>query len=434
MSDTLDGPSTEIIAVLVALTVGGLFSALSAALNAFGDVRLLTAVEQGGAAGRAAQRVLRSPESFHTRMIVGQVVSVVLAVALTIAAAEETLGGAALGWGGTVLVLAGLAFVYTAIAVSLQALMRSRVQTWTLPLLRWMRPLELAVMPLAVPLTALVRTLERWLPSPSPASDVTAVREVEHMIEEKEESGALSQDFAELLLSVLEFKDTVAREVMVPRTQTVAIEIGTSLSEILDLIVERGHSRYPVYRDRVDRIEGVLYAKDLFRVLREGGPGNVSLAELIRRPAFFVAETHPIGKLLREMQARRFHLAVVVDEFGGTSGIVTLEDIIEEIVGEIRDEHDDDDPPVTELSPGLWWVDARVSIYDLADVIPVDLEAEGAYDSVGGLVVELAGRVPAVGERVQVEGFDFIVRDADARHVRWVEVRQRQPLVQLAQA
>src|SRR5690606_22465474 len=185
----------------------------------------------------------------------------------------------------------------------------------------------------------------RFPPAEPPADDDHAVREVEHMIEQREESGSIPADFAELLLSVLEFKDTVAREVMVPRTQMKAIEIDTSIDEVLDIIVREGHSRYPVYRDRPDHIEGILYAKDLFRILKNGERDkHHSLHRIIRRPVLFVAETHKTGRLLREMQARRFHLAIVVDEFGGTSGIVTLEDILEEIVGEIRDEHDTEEP------------------------------------------------------------------------------------------
>src|SRR5690606_6967209 len=149
------------------------------------------------------------------------------------------------------------------------------------------------------------------------------------------------------------------------------------------VIVQGGHSRYPVYRDRVDQIEGILYAKDLFRLLRNGDrEKHRSLDRIIRRPVFFVAETHKIGQLLREMQSRRFHLAIVVDEFGGTSGIVTLEDIVEEIVGDIRDEHDAEDALVEELAEEGWLVDASISIYDLGEILEVDFdEDEGDFDS-----------------------------------------------------
>src|SRR5690606_10213161 len=192
------------------------------------------------------------------------------------------------------------------------------------------------------------------------------------------------------------------------------------------VIVQGGHSRYPVYRDRVDQIEGILYAKDLFRLLRNGDrEKHRSLDRIIRRPVFFVAETHKIGQLLREMQARRFHLAIVVDEFGGTSGIVTLEDILEEIVGEIRDEHDSEEPMVHEVESGVWLADARISIYDLGEILGVDFEDDdGDYESLGGMLVELADRVPQVGESVYAHGFELVVREADERHVTRVEIRR----------
>ncbi|HJL20220.1 MAG TPA: hemolysin family protein [Sandaracinaceae bacterium LLY-WYZ-13_1] len=423
MPESVEGPGIELAAILLTIAAGAALSALEGALGVFGEVRLLDAKEQGGAAGRTAERVLREGTRLQTRLLTGRVVAIVVAVGLTVHVTND-LGP----WWVTALGLAGVALLYATLAVGLGTVARTRSVGWALPMARWLRPIELLVWPLSVPLAGLVRFLDRRFPPPEePPSDDHAVREVEHMIEQREESGSISEDFAELLLSVLEFKDTVAREVMVPRTQMKAIELQTSIDDVLEMIVREGHSRYPVYRDRVDQIEGVLYAKDLFRILRNGErEKHHSLHRIIRRPVFFVAETHKIGQLLREMQARRFHLAVVVDEFGGTSGIVTLEDILEEIVGEIEDEHDTDEPMIQEIARGRWWVDARVSVYDLAEELDEDIGAEeGDFDSLGGMVVELAGRVPQIGESVLAHGFEFIVREADERHVTRVEVLRR---------
>lgn len=387
-------------------------------------MRLIAAQEEGGRDGATATRILNERRALATRLFTGRLALLVTAVGLTVRFSS------ALGpWWITAASLAGLAFAYAMLAVGLGAFARARAATWTLPMARVLRPLELLVWPLAAPLAAVAKFLEDRFPAAEPpqGDDDHAVREVEHMIEQREESGSIPEDFAELLLSVLEFKDTVAREVMVPRTQMKAIDIDTSIDEALDVIVQGGHSRYPVYRDRVDQIEGILYAKDLFRLLRNGDrEKHRSLDRIIRRPVFFVAETHKIGQLLREMQSRRFHLAIVVDEFGGTSGIVTLEDILEEIVGDIRDEHDTEDPLVQELGDG-WLVDASISIYDLGEILDVDFEEdEGDYDSLGGMLIELADGVPQVGEAVDAHGYRFLVRDADERHVTRVEV-QRAP-------
>ncbi len=391
---------------------------------AFGEVRLLAAREdeQDRYAGTAS-RLLRERATLSVRLLTGRTVALVAAVALAVHLAQSFAT-----WWATALTVAGVGLGYAGLAVGMGALARARATTWALPMARWLYPLELIVTPLSLPLAALVRVLDRMFPAPAePSSDEHAVREVEHMIEQREESGSLPEDFADLLLSVLEFKDTVARAVMVPRTQMKAIDITTSIDEVLATIVDEGHSRYPVYRERVDQIEGILYAKDLFRVMRASGDRPPTLDRIIRRPVFFVAETHKIGQLLREMQSRRFHLAVVVDEFGGTSGIVTLEDILEEIVGEIQDEHDTEEPTIQRLAKDHYLVDASVSVYDLGEVIGVELEADGDFDSVGGMIVDVAGRVPLPGESVETHGFAFLVKEADERHVTRVEVSRRPP-------
>lgn len=414
----------ELAAIILTVAAGSALSALEAALFAFGEVRLLDAIEAGGRDGETAQRIVAEADALPTRLLTGRVIAIIVAVGLTV-----HLASASGHWWVTGLALACVGLAYATLAVALGAIARARAAAWALPMARWLHPVELLAWPLAVPLSRLARALDGRIAAPAAPTSVDddhAVREVEHMIEKREESGSITEEFASLLLSVLEFKDTVAREVMVPRTQMGAIEINTSIEEVLAMIEREGHSRYPVYRDRVDQIEGILYAKDLFRILRDRERQHDSLSEIIRRPAFFVAETQKIGQLLREMQSRRFHLAILVDEFGGTSGIVTLEDILEEIVGEIQDEHDIDADPIQELAKGQWWVDASVSVHDLAEVLGVELgKEEGDFDSVGGMIVEIAGRVLGEGESIELQGFEFIVRESDERHVTLVEVLAR---------
>jgi CBS domain containing-hemolysin-like protein len=278
--------------------------------------------------------------------------------------------------------------------------------------------------PIAAPLIAMNTLINRLFP-PAPEDNPERVTEVDvgHLIDQGQEGGALSEEHAEMLRSVLEFTDTVAREVMVPRTRMVAIEIDTPLTEVVPRIVETGHSRYPVYKGRIDHIEGLLYAKDIFRVV--GGQGIVEgkLSDLIRRPVFFAAETQKLSDLLREMKSRRVHLAVVLDEFGGISGMMTLEDIIEEIVGEIRDEHDYQEMPVRKVDLDHYFANADVSVYDLAEVTGLELpEGAGSYKSLGGMIVDLMGHMPVKGESVQIGNYCLIVRGSDERHVSRVEI------------
>ncbi len=289
---------------------------------------------------------------------------------------------------------------------------------------RLMWPFELLVRGVSLVLARLVP--ERGARNEAQLTELAVRSTLQHA----EEAGNLEADLAQLLRRVLDFKDTIAREIMVPRTQVVAFESETPLEDVLATMNEQVHSRYPVYRDRIDQIEGILFAKDLFKSLLDPNfRENFSLEDIASRPVFFAPESMKIGILLKEMQARRVHLAVVVDEFGGTSGVVSLEDILEEIVGEIRDEHDDEEEqPIVELGPGRFLANAMVSVYDLEEVIGAKLrEEEGDYDSLGGMLIERLGRVPEVGESVDFGDFALIIREADPRHVARVELQRLEP-------
>jgi CBS domain containing-hemolysin-like protein len=209
----------------------------------------------------------------------------------------------------------------------------------------------------------------------------------------------------------------------------VAFEAAQTAIEVATLVEEEGHSRYPVYEERIDNVVGILYAKDLFALLRKEHTDEVLVKDLIRTPVFFASESQKIGALLREMQSRRIHLAVVLDEWGGVAGVVTLEDILEEIVGEIEDEHDEEEQRVEEVEPGLFLVDAGLSVYDLEDKLGVRIHDEdGDYDSVGGMMIELAGHVPGVGEFVVAGKYQLTVREGDEKAIRRVEIRETGPV------
>ncbi len=422
MDDWLAGSVAEFLGILVCVALGALSGAVERALVAFGELRARTARQGDGANARAAARLLEAGSVIQTRLLVGRVLCVAGAAVLTFRLAFGLKGlWAALGACVAVALLYALT---TAVATTVAVRRAGRL---ALPLLRLSRPLELAMAPLAMPLVAANAFVSRlYPPRPEDAPEHLTEVDMEQMIEKGEEHGSITEEHADLLRSVLEFKDTVVREVMVPRTQMVAIDVHEPLREVVRLIVEKGHSRYPVYSDRIDRIEGVLYAKDLFRVLREQGEMAGALSDLIRTPAFFAAESQKVSDLLREMQSRRVHLAVVIDEFGGTSGMVTLEDIIEEIVGEIRDEHDYGEVPVRTIISGHYLANAEVSVYDLAEQTGLELpDGAGAYESLGGMIVDMVGRVPSRGESVRLGGYDLIVREADERHVTRVEVVRR---------
>ncbi|HJK97082.1 MAG TPA: hemolysin family protein [Polyangiaceae bacterium LLY-WYZ-14_1] len=422
----MDEPGTESLAILACVALGAAVASLQSALHALGEVRLRAMRDAGGPGAKTAARAIEGFSVLQARLLTLRVLALTTAASLAAHLGLRFDGVGAAVAGGAV-----VAFLYAMIAQVTSTLAERRASRWALVMLRAIRPLELLVTPIAAPMAWAGSVLDRLIPAPPDEGEDRerlASLAVEHMIDEGEEQGAITGMHAELLRSVLEFQDTVAREVMVPRTHTIGLEIETPIADVLTTITEVGHSRYPVYRERIDQVEGVLYAKDVFRLVRERSPDDdapaLTLADVIRRPVFFAAEKQKIGSLLQEMQRRRVHLAVVVDEFGGTSGIVTLEDILEEIVGEIQDEHDVDEEPVVERLPdGRYLADATASVYDVQDTTGLPLiDDDDDHGSIGGLVVELAGRVPSVGESVFVGLVELVVRAADERHVSKVEI------------
>jgi len=219
--------------------------------------------------------------------------------------------------------------------------------------------------------------------------------------------------------SIIDFGDAVVREVMVPRPDMVSLEAGIGVSEALEEALEAGRSRLPVYEENVDDVVGIAYAKDLMRAEHEGHGGDPVRAHM--RAAHFVPETKHLTGLLREMQEHQFHLSIVVDEYGGTAGLVTLEDLIEELVGEIVDEYDVEEPAVKRFPDGSVLVTGRMGIDDADDLLGTRLP-QGAWDTVGGLVLDLVGHVPDEGETVEADGFRLVAERVQGRRIGQVRI------------
>ena len=226
----------------------------------------------------------------------------------------------------------------------------------------------------------------------------------------------------ELISSIIEFGDTIVREVMVPRTDMVTLPAAASTDDAVDLVLEAGRSRIPLTGENIDDVVGLLYARDLLTLYDQAAPPRP--ARDLAHEAYFVPETKAISELLREMQAKQKHLAIVVDEFGGTAGVVTIEDLIEEIVGEIVDEYDDEEPMLVPLESGDYLVDARLDVDELANTLDIRFPEE-EWDTVGGLVLGLAGRVPDVGESFEYNDVMLTAEEVQGRRVARVRVARR---------
>lgn len=235
--------------------------------------------------------------------------------------------------------------------------------------------------------------------------------ELQYLLDQGKESGALETNEHELIKNVFDFNDRVVKNIMVPRTKISGIELNTPHKEVLDIIIREGYSRIPVYDETIDKIVGIVHAKDILPLLAENK--ECILKEIIRKP-YFIPETKKINDLLSELQLKRIQIAIVLDEFGGTAGMVTAEDIVEELVGDIQDEYDEEKPIVEKLSVNEFIIDATASIYDVNEYLPHDLPEDGDYDTVAGLVSEIFGKIPDVGEASEFNGYLItILKKAD---------------------
>ena len=248
--------------------------------------------------------------------------------------------------------------------------------------------------------------------------DIASPEEIDAFIDVGREEGILEAGEGDLVRGVVDFGDTQVRSVMTPRVDIVAAPEDSSVEDLVRLVLDSGHSRIPIFRESVDRVVGILHVRDLLRVVHE--PGRENLAELLQAP-HFVPETKSLASLLRELQERHQELAVVVDEYGGTEGLVTIEDLLEEIFGEIVDEHDVEETQEVRLADGSWRVDGRTMLENLADLMEREIEDDD-YDTVGGLIFGILGHVPRVGEKVIAHGLRFTVEGADHRRARRVRV------------
>jgi CBS domain containing-hemolysin-like protein len=224
-----------------------------------------------------------------------------------------------------------------------------------------------------------------------------------------------------MIQSILEFRDTIVREVMIPRTEMVAIGSDATIDEILDLIIKRGHTRMPVYTESVDNILGVLNVKDLIKFWSRPISKNDLLATL-RKP-YYIPETKKTQLLLHELKQKKHHMAIVIDEYGGTSGLVTLEDLIEEIVGEIHDEHDAAKESIVELPEGYTLIDGRVEIEVVEDYYGTKFQ-EGRYETLSGLILNVIKKIPVTGEVIHIDNFEMIIDSANERSIKKVRIRK----------
>ncbi len=320
-----------------------------------------------------------------------------------------------------VLVIVVLAVLVLAGEFAVERFVRRNAEIWAVRLTTLATVTNVLLWPLS---TLMLLILGPQEASQHQLSNVTE-DELKSWVEEDHEEGGLEQGERRMIYSIFQFGETLCREIMVPRIDVFALDINTSLPEAFEEVARSGHSRVPVYTDTIDNIAGILYAKDMVRV--KLGTEEQNPIKSLLRPAYYVPEAKKVDQLLREMQVRRVHMAIVVDEYGGMAGIVTLEDIVEEIVGEIEDEYDvAEERLYQEVSPDEYSFQGRIDLDDFNEVLGTHLTKDNA-DTLAGYIYGEIGTVPNGGEQLEVEDWTLTIEQVLGRRIRRVVARRRLP-------
>jgi putative hemolysin len=432
-------PLTQIL-VLIGLTLlEGFFVAAEIALVSIRRSRIDQLVEEGSGAARRVRRLLDDPGRFLAvsqlgLTVIGFFASAYAAVSLT-EGLQQLLETAGLSKGNAqaiaLIVVTVILALFTIVFAELvpKTLALAHPERFALTLARPIDFLARILGPVVRILTGVTRAITRILGSEVSSDAEITAEELRLIVERGGEQGVLEAEEEQMINAVIELGGRRVHEVMVPRVSITGIRVDASFEEAIDVVIEEGHSRIPAYEESIDEVVGILYAKDLLPYLKSDAAPRPSLRTLLRPPVL-VPESMTIDDLLHELQRRKVHIAIVLDEYGGTAGIVTIEDLLEEIVGEIQDEYDVEEPMVVRLSDDQARIDGRADVDELRELfdIQLELEDEEEYDTIGGLLYHRIGGVPAPGDRIEVDGLTLTVESTDGRRVgKVLVVRKPRP-------
>ena len=424
MSDSL----IELGIIVVLILLNGVFSATEIALVTLRRSRLQELVDDGSKSAARVLRLKQSPGRFLAVIqiginFLGFLASAFAAVSLvkgievwlaTFGPLRDVAGAIAL------IVVTGVLTIFTIIFGELvpKQIGLAHAERVAMSTSRLIDVLGVVLGPLVGFLTWTTRRVSRLFGADIAADERISAEELRLIIEQGGEQGILEAEEEQMIHAVIELGDQHVHEVMVPRIAMISLAAGASMEEAIDTVIEEGHSRIPVYEETIDEIVGILYAKDLLPFLKGSASERPSLRSILRTPVF-VPESMSVDDLLHEFQRRKVHIAIVLDEYGGTAGLVTIEDLLEEIVGEIQDEYDEEEPLIVSLSDDEARIDGRADVDDLAELFDTNLGLEDAdeYDTVGGLIYHRIGGVPKPGDQVLVDGLTLTVETTDGRRV-----------------
>jgi putative hemolysin len=418
----------QVILIAILVILSAFFSASEIAIVAIRTSRLRAMIESGSKKAAFVEKLKRDPDKFFAVVQIGMTVTASAASAIGGAAAITIIGPlmrtipvktiqAASGPISVTLVIIIISYLFLIVAElvpkALAVRKTEQIALWVGPLTWYSIKLMNIIITILTKSTNLCLRLVGFSPDAKPEVSISE-REVKFIIKEGMEHGIFDEEEQQLIHSVFEFTDTTVRRAMTPRTDIVAVEINDSPDELLRIATEERFSRFPVYEGNLDNIKGIIHSRDLLYVYTHKG---LFVLTDILKPSFFVPDSKKISELLRDMQKRKYHMAVVLDEFGGTAGIITMEDVIEEIVGDIQDEYDQEISKIVFIDENRAWVKASMPVDEFANEFGVNV-VKGDFDTVGGMVVTKLGKIPAIDDIVNFNEFSLKVTEKDGHRIR----------------
>ena len=408
----------QLFIMIVALILCGIASAAETAFTSISRIKLKNLVEEGDQKAIQIERLISQPNTFLSTILIVNSVAVIVASSMaTVLALRFSQSFGEL-----------IATVFSSLVILIFCEITPKTAAVQNPLrvaramVNLVRGAAWLLHPLVVSLSAITNFLVRILGGQiKHRGPFVTEEELRLLVTVGEEEGVLEEEETEMIHSIFEFADTTVREVMIPRIDMVTLESDATVDEAVDLSLQGGFSRIPVFEDTIDNITGILYIKDMLKQLREGH-SQLTIRDLVR-PAYFVPETKKLDDLLREIRQKRTHMAIVIDEYGSVSGLVTIEDLVEEIVGDIRDEYDIEENLYEQVSKDEYIVDAKMSISEFDDLLETRLENED-YDTLGGFLYAQLDKIPVAGDTITYGDLTFTVLSTRGRRITKVRVER----------
>ena len=414
-------PTVELVGIGVCLLFSAFFSGSETALTSLSLLHTEQILERHPLWGRALRVWKNNPNGVLATILIGNNIVNITASALATDVASSLFAAR-----GLPIAIGGMTFLLLFTGeITPKTIARTYADLLAPLLMNLVLVFHVAFYPATWVMTWFIRGLFWLFGGRQRRGDRITVDDIEYIVSLGRRQGTLDKDKEHLLSSIFEFSDTTAREIMVPRTDMVAVPVDASYEKVVEISLESGFSRIPVYEDSIDKVVGIFYTKNLITPPRREEQGAFLASRM--RPAVFVPESKKISEVLKLFQRERIHLAIVVDEFGGTGGLVTMEDIIEELLGEIQDEFDTEEERLAKTADGAWLADARVNVEVLEDEFGIEFPEDRDYESLGGFLMEEAHEVPSEGWEHTHQGYRFRVLEADPQRVIKVHIEHLAP-------